>query len=804
MRTSRSSGARIAGVLGVALFAAISGGMRGTSSAAAEPNVSPAAPRDLYLEVYINDVSTGLIGKFTQLADGTLVATVEELREVGLRATDSARTAEGLVRLDALPNVGVRIDEPTQRLFVTSTDEARVPRSIDAGGGGSTVDVKPQSSFGAVLNYSLLASTNSLVDQNVKLFQGLAGSYDARLFSPFGTISQSFTTNYSNSPWDRFTRLNTSWSYSDPESLITYRGGDLISGGLPWTRPVYLGGFQVQRNFALRPDLVTMPLPSFSGTAAVPSTVEIYSHNTRAYSGDLAPGPFRIDNLPVTAGAGEARVVLRDSLSQETVADLPFYASSRLLREGLLDFSTELGYPRRNFGIESDDYDGRLMGAATARYGLTDWLTLEGHVEGGTDLHNGGLGVAFPLGSFGVGSFAAAASEYNGETGSLINASLELQLERWSLFGRTQRTFGQYEDIGSITAIQNTGRNAPKSFHAGVPRTLDQVTLSVPTPFEASSLSLLFTNLEYANGDTSRIAGISYSQQLFERSTFFSTGFKDFGSHGGFGLFAGISVPLGGDISATTALDHGRNGTRLVTDVARSERLENGSVAWRLHSSEGTTPDRSVAVSYRAPVARMEVGVQQIGEGLRATGQLDGALVLAGGGVFASNRIDDAFAVVDVGAPNVEVLHQNRHVGKTDRHGRILVPGLNAYEPNTISIDPSNLPVDTDIASTTQVVVPADRSGVVADFGVDTSPSAALVRFVDGRGNPLEAGVQGHLLTGSGGEFVIGYDGEAYLRQLLAQNAVEIDRLDGTTCSARFEFQAVRGQQVVVEDVPCV
>ncbi len=94
---------------------------------------------------------------------------------------------------------------------------------------------------------------------------------------------------------------------------------------------------------------------------------------------------------------------------------------------------------------------------------------------------------------------------------------------------------------------------------------------------------------------------------------------------------------------------------------------------------------------------------------------MDGAIAVAGGGVFATNRIDDAFAVVDVGAPDVDVQFQNRPVGKTDGQGRILVPGLNSYEPNTVSIDPKNLPVDADVPATKEVVVPADRSGVVRE-----------------------------------------------------------------------------------------
>ena len=68
-------------------------------------------------------------------------------------------------------------------------------------------------------------------------------------------------------------RLDSTLTYDDPARLATARLGDLISGGLSWTRPIRLGGIQLARNFGLRQDLVTLPLPAFSGTAAVPSTI---------------------------------------------------------------------------------------------------------------------------------------------------------------------------------------------------------------------------------------------------------------------------------------------------------------------------------------------------------------------------------------------------------------------------------------------------------------------------------------------------------------------------------------------------
>ncbi|MER9407324.1 fimbria/pilus outer membrane usher protein [Mesorhizobium caraganae] len=757
--------------------------------------------RSLYLEVFINDTSTKLIGNFTEMPDGGLAATAQELKDVGLKPPEGAEGAGGLVRLDQLADVSFQIDEAAQRLYVTAANDSREARIVDL---GLRLQDRPapQSGYGAVLNYSLFASSNTLFDGDNELFQGISGGFDTRVFSPYGTLSQSFIAGYSDGRLGGFTRLNTTWSYSDSDRLMTYRAGDFVSGGLSWTRPVYLGGFQAQRNFRLRSDLVTLPLPSFGGTAAVPSTLEVYTQNVRTYSGDIQPGPFQVTNLPVFTGAGQAQVVLRDSLGRETTATLPFYASNMLLRQGLLDFSVEAGMARRNFGISSDDYDGRVMGVATARYGLSDRLTLEAHAEGGADLINGGVGAAFPLGPYGAASAAVAGSHHDGRTGALVDASVEFGYDGWAINTHMQRAFGGYEDIASVTAEPVLDPDDFTRFSAGVPRAVDQVTLSVPMPLDFSSLNLSYTHLKSAEGDASQIVGLSYSQPIFRRGTLYATAFADLDDDSSYGVFAGISIPFNDDITASTGVEQGPDGLNVVAALAKSERAEDFSIGWQLRTSEGEVPNRSAAASYRAPFARFQAGAQQFDKDFRVTGQMDGAIAMAGGGVFATNRIDDAFAVVDVGTPDVEVLHQNRPVGKTDSKGRILVTGLNSYELNTVSIDPENLPVDADVPTTKETVVPADRNGVVLKFGVSEAAQAALVTLVDASGTPLEAGLSGRV-DGGTEDFVVGYDGQAYIKGLGKQNAVAVGLADGSSCRASFAFEAARGQQVTIKNVVC-
>lgn len=769
-----------------------------------------AGAQGLQLAVYINDVNTDFVGTFEQLPDGSLTAKPDELEEVGIKPVKNAIRPDGSIHLNDLPGIAYHVVPDTQSIYVTATDAARVPRKIDLDARRTGRErPKPSASTGAVLNYSLYSSSNNLMDGDLKPFQGISGGFDARFFSPFGTLNQSFTASFSDSELQGVRRLNTTWNYSDAERLITYNAGDLVSRGLPWTRSVYLGGMQIERNFSLRGDLVTLPMPVVSGSAAVPSTLDVYTQNVKTYSTEIPAGPFELSNFPVISGAGEAQVVLKDTLGRETRTTLPFYTSSEQLAKGLLDFSAEIGFPRRGYGNESNDYSSDIFGTATARYGLTNWLTLESHVEGGADLLNGGIGAAFPLGRWGATSLAVAGSRHDGETGVLVNGSLELRYDTWTLYGRMQRTFGDYDDIASVSADSERIRDqfyyypGARLFSARVPRSIDQVSFSLPTPFGRSSINLSFTQIEMVNGERNRAASASYSQSLFKNTSLHASAFTDLDDSDNFGVYAGLSVSFDNGIYASTGTDDNGGDIAGFAEVAKYATTEQGSYGWAARTSEGKTPNRSVSGSYRGKIAHVDGYVQQYGDAVRVSGQIDGAIAVAGGGVFATNRIDDAFAVVNVGAPGVEVKSGNNVVGHTNGSGRLIVPDLNSWETNQIDIDPQNLPVDAAIGDTQSIIVPANQSGVVVDFHVKEAGGGAIVTLLDANGKPLAAGLLGKI-DGSGNTFVVGYDGEAFVQGLApGENLVSIELTSGSSCHAAFAYRPQPGNQVSIRNVVC-
>ncbi|WP_320198832.1 fimbria/pilus outer membrane usher protein [Agrobacterium sp. rho-13.3] len=787
-RASRAASLAVLTIAGLTIIS--------SSSFSVAQDVPPAAPPasfaaeeagQLQLEVYINDVSTELIATFRQNGTGSLLIEPVQLKNVGISPVESAAGEDGWIDISKLPDVTARYDEASQSVYFTLSSAARASKVIDASGKTSRNDDEAQgkatSNFGGLVNYTLYGSSGGNRWSDIADFNGVSALLESRVFGPLGVLSSSQILSTSQLAQFDTKRLDTTWSYSNEETLTTYRAGDLITGGLSWTRPTRLGGVQIRRNFDLRPDIVTMPMPEFAGSAAVPSTVDVYVDNIRRISQDVPEGPFSITNLPVVSGAGNARLVVRDALGRETVSETPFFASADLLAKGLIDFSAELGFARRNYGTSSFDYDERLLGSATVRYGFSDNLTLEGHAEGGEDFYNVGLGGVFTLGSFGLGTVSGATSHFGAESGYQLSGSVEADLLGMQVVARSQRTFGDYHDMASVSA--NMGKNETISglLSARAPRALDQISVSTRLGFDETSLNFSYTQLETFDERKSRLLGLSATRPFGENGNVFVTAYKDLEDKGSYGVFAGLSWTFGGGISSSVGVSSDADGYSMTADVSKSETQTEGSYGWRLRGSRGSSDIVSASGSYRGSVARVAVGVDQFNRTTQAYAQVDGSIAVAGGDVFVGNRIDDAFAVVDAGVPGVDILLENRPIGQTNRRGKILLPNLRSYDSNTITLDPSNLPVDARMEMTRKTVIPAEKGGSVVDFKVQTQGRVALVTLKNESGDYIETGsagtIDGH------GEFVVGYDGQAYLDNVSERHRLFITQPTKGDCEAQ-------------------
>ena len=440
-----------------------------------------AEPGDeiLLLEVSINGRNTSLVAQFTRRQQA-LYATASELRSLKLRvdgADEELIALRALTTAVDLDEAGAKINLMVPARFMNTTD-------IDAASIASKVPLSPGGQ-GLVLNYDLLASSS----QNQ---HALGGLFDVRWFSGSSVFS-STGLGYTGNSGGVSARLESTYTYSDATTLTRYRLGDVINSSLAWSRSVRLGGFQYASDFNLRPDLVRFPTPSLGGETVVPSTVDLFVNGVRQLSQPVPPGPFEIRQPPIASGAGQIAVAVTDELGRQTFRTINFYATDRLLKPGLSSYSAEGGWVRRNYGLRSNDY-GQFALSGTARHGMSDWLTLEGHAEAMRSLKLAGGGAVFNLGNRAVLASSLAASSSEGNSGQQVSLAIERNADPVSLsLSRTQSTRG-YQDIGAL-------QGAPVS------RSATLVTLglnlreygSLSMAYARSKSPLLFTELGTSN-----------------------------------------------------------------------------------------------------------------------------------------------------------------------------------------------------------------------------------------------------------------------------------------------------------------
>jgi outer membrane usher protein len=121
----------------------------------------------------------------------------------------------------------------------------------------------------------------------------------------------------------------------------------------------------------------------------------------------------------------------------------------------------------------------------------------------------------------------------------------------------------------------------------------------------------------------------------------------------------------------------------------------------------------------------------------------------------------------------VRVYRENQLIGRTDKHGFLLLPGLRPYDANLIRIEQADLPLDVPIDGMEVEAVPRFRSGMLLDFAVE-HPQGALLEIVLENGEPLPPGALVNAV-GKTERFPSGLRGEVYITGLQPTNRLRAE-----------------------------
>lgn len=734
------------------------------------PALIPIDDHEIFLRLRTHEADPGYDEPLRLLRGGRIQVRPETLSGLKLSVPDGRSQPDGSggywQSLDDVPGLEYRYDSCTQELLLDLSRTRRAANIVVAETG--TRLPQPALVPGGFLNLDVQAVSG---DQS-----SFAGISELGAFAGSG---HGALTLLQRGP--QTLRLDTQWIFDRPQTQTQWVLGDSIAREAPGRRAVRFGGFSWGREFSLRPDIVTFPLPSLRGDAVLPSSVEVYVDGVLRQREDVPPGPFELQSVPVNSGGGQMRAVVRDLLGREQVLAQPFYVTPILLREGLSDYRLEAGWLRKAYGARANDY-GPAFAAAVYRLGWDPTRSVTVHMDADELRQSVGTGLVAQLGHWGAASAEIAASRSDqgegmhgalgySQNAGLLSVSLELRAasEGYAALGDEQKP-----------------AHYVLSARAGAPMP-GGGSVSVTAIAQSSRSPEVMTGESQDAAQTLRVFSLNYSgrlathwllgAQLSHTRTQRDDWIAGLGLTWVLGSVSSASAYVQGGVAETARLGWQRQSEEVLgwsyqVDVEHAPAL--AATANRALGQLRWTQERGVmsaAVETGAGKPALRYGLQ--------TG-----LAWMGTSLFSGRPVQGSFAVVEVGdVEGVRVFHDHQLVARTDAEGIALVPDLRPYEPNTLSFQLSDLPIEQRADAEEVTVIPYARSGMAVRFPVAAAAQDRWLRLrrADGRWLPDGASIR-VIADQEGGrpEILTGTDGRVLLRGVPDDATLEAVWPDGS------------------------
>lgn len=183
-------------------------------------------------------------------------------------------------------------------------------------------------------------------------------------------------TSYERNNQDsNFVRLNTSIYKDDRKKLTRLIVGDFFTPSDPFSGGINVGGISYSKNYRIDPYFIYRPTLTIHGAAKNKSFLEVYLDGVPIKKEYLPAGEYELRDIYYYQGQRNIEVIVKDSYGRVEREIYPFYFSDRLLKEGISEFSYNLGFVRKNYGIKSNDYEDLIINFYH-RYGYSERINL--------------------------------------------------------------------------------------------------------------------------------------------------------------------------------------------------------------------------------------------------------------------------------------------------------------------------------------------------------------------------------------------------------------------------------------------
>ncbi|RYZ83070.1 MAG: fimbrial biogenesis outer membrane usher protein, partial [Moraxellaceae bacterium] len=340
------------------------------------------------------------------------------------------------------------------------------------------------------------------------------------------------------------------------------------------------------------------------------------------------------------------------------------------------------------------------------------------------------------------------------ENGTQASIAYNYSYKKWGINANYLRHYGHYRDLGTqdsnlIIASQPDSQaqlgvslhdNKLGSFNLGYFRMIDQKT--------GDRSVLNFSWSRYYARDITTFLNVS--RTLYDRREN-SVSFT-------------VSIPFGarGQFNDSARRDADGNWYNQIQAVNNAPY--QGGLGWGVSVDNSPERNRYATADWRTKYAELSFSAYKGRTQSQYSGALTGALIFMDSSIYATRFITDSFAVVETEEPNIPVMIGHQLVGNTNSNGKILVPDLDSYLENRLSIDPMFLPANAIVDSIEKLVTPRRKGGIHVKFPIVFAQSA-LARVLTSDQQPLPAGA---ILADKNSDknFTAGWDGDVYIENL--------------------------------------
>ncbi|TQI78962.1 outer membrane usher protein [Serratia fonticola] len=541
-------------------------------------------------------------------------------------------------------------------------------------------------------------------------------------------------------------------------------------------------GIQLASDERMLPESLRGYAPDIRGIARTNARVTVRQNGQVLYETTVTPGEFLINDLYPTGYGGNLDVTVRESDGTEQTFSVPYASVAQLLRPGSSRYSITGGE------VRSDNLREKpALYQATYQLGLTNAITGYGGLQVSQDYYALQLGTAVgtPIGALAFDVTQARthldnSTDVNGKHqpgNSLSGQSYQVSYSKLISETNSNLSLAAYRFstdgfMDFMTAMQTRDAVAQGYSPDSIWRAKNRLTVTagqgLPENWGQLYISGSLQNYwnkdgsekQYQMGYNNRYKSLSYGLSVNRSFSSLGTAQTNY--------LLSFSLPLGRDDNTHTPqlrmdLSHdssGRTGQQATVSGSAGQENQFSYGVTAMNANQDMGSSGSVSANYRSPATALS-GTYSTGKGYQsASAGMSGTVVGHAGGVSFTPYTSDTFALVE--AKGAEGAKVSSYPGVSiDSWGYAIVPYLNPYQMNEVSIDPKGTSSDVELDNTSQKVAP--YSGAVVKVKYTTKKGTPILVNATYQGEPVPFGAD---IFDSKGNSVgsVGQGGQLYAR----------------------------------------